>query len=165
MLPKQIYSTFSDHMTEQIHPEQYSVPTRRFLQRCPDQKQNLFQSPNPNQLQREKKKKQTTQHVSLFSITFSQIPAWLLVLNGKGEKVPERSAFNYWSACEVRRVETVGVESDPTRQGGMWLQLRAETPHCRVPQQNTTFPVKSPNIYLLFSAWRNNDDRKKSLTK
>lgn len=36
-------STFYDHVTEEMYLEQFSVPTRQFLQNCPDQKQNLFQ--------------------------------------------------------------------------------------------------------------------------
>lgn len=55
-------TSFYDHMTEEMHLEQISVPTRQFLQNCPDQKQNLFQHDlNSN------RKKGKTKQSNLFS--------------------------------------------------------------------------------------------------
>lgn len=79
-------TSFYDHMTEEMHLEQISVPTRQFLQNCPDQKQNLFQ----HDLNSNRKGKQNNPIYSLFWITFSKSPA-LRGLNGKEGEVSSAS--------------------------------------------------------------------------
>lgn len=67
-------TSFYDHMTEEMHLEQISVPTRQFLQNCPDQKQNLFQ----HDLNSNRKKGKTIQSVLFSGLPFPR--AWRCVV-------------------------------------------------------------------------------------